>query len=499
MCTRFLLISSDPVLRESTRNEAGGLAMSFDILSTPQEAEKTYAAPEAVQPQVVMIDLGGSDRSAAKQWINYRFKNARAVFLLSGKNITPTTQPVAAFNADTWDGDDDIFLAWGRDFDSFKLFLERLSQFSGSYDQGTENEGFDALIGRSVRFSKTLELAMQAVENARIPVLLTGEKGTGKRLFAKAIHTECYGEPNGFIHIDCRAVCNKALEDALQKIYTSSNGVGNGTLFLEEVTALDPSRQAKILSYLGEPVDGPRILRTVETSKPRLIAATAHDLGALVAKGAFNRNFYTLLSELTIPLPSLRERPSDILLLAERFLTNRFRGGNSRPPKLSRGVQERLLSHPWPGNIRELFGVLEAAVEAAGNQREVMAGHLPDWLLPSSEQSPQNEFVSQENPISGRMAANCGSIINTSDGVVVHLPSNGIAFEDIEKAILKAALDQTSNNVVRAARLLHLGRGSLRYRLEKYGLVQPKRRRSAKRRPTTVEEVESVEVLRKAS
>ncbi len=474
------------------------MSTSFDVVQSPQEAERIYTTPGAKMPTVVIVDLGASDRKAASQWVNHRFANARAVYLMSGKNAGAAAYPATALTSDIWDIDEEITLSWGRDFDSFRIFFEQLSQLTNNFEQGEEVDGFDALIGRSVRFGKTLEVAIKAVESPQVPILLTGEKGTGKRLFAKAIHAEGYSDEGMLIHIDCRAVSSRALDDLLQSggDFSQSDN-GGGTLFLEEVSALDASRQMKILSFLGEPAQGPRSIQSVKSGKPRLIAATAFQLSDLVAKG-FNRNFLNLFGELTIEIPPLRERPSDILLLAERFLEKRCRRSGLRPPVLNRNVQERLLSHPWPGNIRELFGVLEAAVEASGSKREIMVDDLPDWLVPPTNRASGGYAVTDASG-TGPLPSNCGTIMTSSEGVVVQLPEAGIAFEDIERAVLQAALDQTGNNVVRAARLLHLGRGSLRYRLEKYGLVQPKRRRSAKRRPVSVETTESKENLRKAS
>jgi|GEM_PF-3567177 len=500
MCTRFLLISSDPVLRESTRTEVQGFSTMFDVVPTPQEAERIYSVPGTNLPTVVIVDLGASNRNAAAQWIKYRFANAKAIYLLSGKSANAAAYPITAMTSDIWDAEGEVDLSWGRDNESFRVFLGQLIKQTEDFDQSDDVEGFDALIGRSVRFGKTLETAIKAVESPSTPVLLVGEKGAGKRLFAKAIHAEMYGNEGTFVHIDCRAVSSRALDDLLQnKGSFSQSGFGGGTLFLEEVAALDPGRQMKILSFLGDPIHGQRSPQSSESGKPRLIAATAHQISDLVAKGSFNRNFFNLISELTIDIPPLRERPSDILLLAERFLEKRCRRSGSKPPSLSREVQERLLSHPWPGNIRELFGVLEAAVEAAGNKREILAGNLPDWLVPPSGRNQATQMMGPDHRLGSPLPSHCGTIMTSTEGVVVQLPEAGIAFEDIERAVLQAALDQTGNNVVRAAKLLRLGRGSLRYRLEKYGLVQPKRRRSAKRRPSVVESSEQKEDLRKAS
>ena len=531
MKNKLLLISADPNLRSAAEAEAGEIPVALRAVSSPQQAYELRGESPVESPDVVMIDLLGGNRDEAFQWARKVFPAARTVLLVPTERFAGFTSLTTPHPPAGWRSGEDFLLARSWDAGNFRKFIARLQQIGASLPAGsTETIGLDELIGRSVPFREAIEAAMNAVNERHVPVLISGERGVGKRAFARAIHTDSYGSPANYYRIDCTAVTGRAFEAALSgEAFSAGRGVGQtsggsggwsgsgagvasasgagsessggagslagersgsgpaggsgsgpggGTLLIEEVGALDAARQSKVLNYLAEGYHGIGPHPPNRTPRPRLIAATARNLEDAVQDGKFNRALYSKLTALRISIPPLRERPSDILLLAEQFLSQKSRAEGQPVPTLTSAVQQRLLTHPWPGNIRELFGVLEAAYEASGNEGELRPEHLPDWLMPVSTAMPANPTTG-ESPIMGAAGA---AIRYCEDGVVVELPEEGIGFDEVEKAILKAALSRTNNNVVRAAKLLRLGRGSLRYRLEKYGLVEPKRRRSAKRR-----------------
>ncbi len=556
MKNKLLLISADPNLRSAAEAEAGEISVALRAVSSPQQAYELRGESPVESPDAVMIDLLGGNRDEAFQWARKVFPAARTVLLVPTERFAGFTSLTTPHPPAGWRSGEDFLLARSWDAGNFRKFIARLQQIGASIPAGsTETIGLDELIGRSVPFREAIEAAMNAVNERHVPVLISGERGVGKRALARAIHTDSYGFPANYYRIDCTAVTGRAFEAALSgEAFSGGGGVGQisgsgsggwsgsgaggasasglgsdtsggagslpaerpgsgpsggsgsgpsggsgsgpsggsgsgpsggsgsgpggGTLLLEEVGALDAARQSRVLNYLAEGYHGIGPHPPNRTPRPRLIAATARNLEDAVQDGKFNRALYSKLTALRISIPPLRERPSDILLLAEQFLSQKSRVEGQPVPTLTRAVQQRLLTHPWPGNIRELFGVLEAAYEASGSGGELRPEHLPDWLMPVSTAVPANSTTG-EIPMMGTAGA---AIRYCEDGVVVELPEEGIGFDQVEKAILKAALSRTNNNVVRAAKLLRLGRGSLRYRLEKYGLVEPKRRRSAKRR-----------------
>ncbi len=516
MRVRLLLISPDAVLRESAKMEAQRLPLQLEVASTPQYAESLFADAPDRPPQAVLIHVPDGDPRAIRHWARTSFPRARLFVLLPSHQ--PGAQPLSALESEDLAGSGpDVVLSIGDRSDGIQELLE---QFTGR-GWGDEGDGvrsaggaetprLDELIGRSVPFREALELALKAAADPLAPVLIVGEKGTGKRLFARAIHSESPHATGPFTRVDCRAANARELDAALAgeggaQGSSSSGarpsghpGTAGGTLFLEEVTALDLGRQAKVIAFLDQHRRGARLQREGADLGRRLIASTAQDPDAAVQAGTLRADLLSRVDNYRIVLPALRERPSDILLLAERFLSGKATSGR-RAASLSRQVQEQLLANPWPGNIRELFGVLEAALDEAGDGGEIEPRHLPDWLTVSDREpsragssSLAQESVPPPNPGGAQVIASPGNL-------VVHLPEEGIAFEEIERAILKAALELSGNNVVRAARLLRLGRGSLRYRLEKYKLVEPRRRRPAKRRAPQKDRDIDRETLRKAS
>lgn len=493
MHVRLLLISSDAVLRESAKIEAHGLAAELEVAPSTPHAERLYAESPGQHPHAVLFNPREGNRQQNVAWARGAFPDVEVFFLEGGD-----AQGNATFSPGAG-----VSVAAGSRAD-LRTTLERAidtcagnEELPGQEGQDARIEGLDDLIGRSVRFREALEIAMQAISHPDAPVLITGEKGTGKRLFARAIHAETMGARGEFVRIDCRAMNVKDLDAALSQAYqTAGHHSGTvasndppGTLFLEEISALGGQRQDKILKYILEAERHAKLRGKTHCGALRVMATTATNLSELERRGEFNASLLEKLSGLLIELPPLRERQSDILLLADRFFGQRSQRGGGPTPRLSREVQAQLLSNLWPGNIRELFGALEAALDAAHGAPEVGVQHLPDWLhVPGQGESPAVGSAFPPHPNAEQLRGAAAHVMVSEDGVVVRLPEGGIAFEEIEKAILSTALHMAQNNVVRAARLLQLGRGSLRYRLEKFKLVEPRRRRSAKRRPPTPSE-----------
>jgi len=519
MRLRFLLLSTDAVFREAAKMEAQSLELQFEAAPSASFAASLYAPTPDRPPHTVLIDLPAADRESAVRWAHEAFPATRVVLLDAEAE---TDVPAGAFRRVTQEGRDPIqrsdeaLYRLRRDHTGIRAVLEALAGATqvdaitdSSDSEGIGVKSLDELIGRSVKFREALEIAMKAAAEPASPVLLTGETGTGKRLFARAIHAESFGSEVPFIRIDCRALNARELDTLLSSGPMQSarpaNGPGapgvgarGGTLFLEEITALDAGRQKKVLGFLDAIIRAKTLRQDGDQPGFKVIAATAQDIDERRLEGGIGSELLAKFSPYRIDLPPLRERPSDILLLAERFLSHRGSGSQGRVPTLSQDVQAKLLSNPWPGNVRELFGVLEAAVDEAGDATEITMDHLPDWILEQRTAPAAAPEAAAASPVP--QAPQSRARVSSVNGeLVVELPAEGISFEVIEKAILKTALQMAGNNVVRAARLLRLGRGSLRYRLEKYGLVEPKRRRSAKRRPVSLRETESQETLRRVS
>jgi len=240
------------------------------------------------------------------------------------------------------------------------------------------------LVGKSPAFNRMLEL-VRRVAPSDSTALLLGESGTGKELVAQAIHEQSRRRNGPFVVVECSGLTETLFESELfgyeKGAFTGANqrkiglveSAAGGTLFLDEVGDIPLALQVKLLRLLETGTF--RRVGGVETLRAdfRLIAATHRDLKAMVERGAFRSDLYFRLSVFPIPLPPLRERREDILLLAETLLT---RLAPHRALRMSAGFRERLQAHDYPGNVRELRNIMERALLMADGDT-LLPEHLP--------------------------------------------------------------------------------------------------------------------------
>jgi two-component system, NtrC family, response regulator AtoC len=309
--------------------------------------------------------------------------------------------------------------------------------------------GVDSLIGESPAFQEVKEMVHRVAAAESSSVLLLGETGTGKDLFARAIHYESPRAAKPFMNITCTALPESLIESELfgheKGAFTgateSKSGLfemgHGGTVFLDEIGDMPPDLQAKLLRVLEE-----RSFRRVGGTKDihvdcRVIAATHRDLPAMVEEREFRQDLYYRLSTIPILLPPLRGREGDIRLLAQHFL-NGFARAMGRPvSQLSPAALQRLAQHAWPGNIREMRNVMERAV-----------------LLATSDPLDADAFS---------FDAQAPHAANTPFA----LPPEGCSLADVERSLLEQAIARTSGNQTRAAALLGISRDQMRYKMEK--------------------------------
>ena len=291
------------------------------------------------------------------------------------------------------------------------------------------------------------------VAKSNSTVLIRGESGTGKELIARAIHKNSLRTSEVFQAVNCAAINENLLESELfgheKGSFTGAVGekkglfeiADNGTLFLDEIGELDISLQAKILRALQE-----KQIRRVGGVKEidvdvRVVTATNRDLLKMSQEGRFREDLYYRLNVLSIELPALRERRSDVPVLIDYFLTKHTRGTN-RKVALDKDARRILENYSYPGNVRQLESALERAVLLCENNT-ITGEDLPPEMSQSS-----------------RPAAN---------GDLFKLPAEGINFEDVERSLIMQAMERTDNNITKSAKLLGLTFRTLQYRLEKFG------------------------------
>jgi two-component system, NtrC family, response regulator AtoC len=319
----------------------------------------------------------------------------------------------------------------------------------------------DAIVGTSEPMRHVLELIDRVAESATTSVLLLGESGVGKSLLAHTIHERSHTATGPFIEINCATLPQALLESELfgyepgaftdartQKIGLIELADG-GTLFLDEITEISLLTQAKLLKFL----DSKRFRRlggdqeiAVET---RIIAASNRDIKAEVGERRFREDLYYRLNVVEVRVPPLRDRPDDIALVAQHYLSA-FKTKFAKPHlELSPASRTMIRQYPWPGNVRELVNVLERAVLLC-NADLIEPEHLPI-----------------EMPTAERRSA---GLRRVAGHIEMELPTGPVTLEEVELALIEATLRRTRGNVSRAAELMGISRGALRNKIEHHKL-----------------------------
>lgn len=305
---------------------------------------------------------------------------------------------------------------------------------------------FDQIIGDSPSIHKALDLARK-VAKTDTTVLLSGETGSGKEVFAQAIHYESGRRQQPFVAVNCSALGKELLESEMfghrqgaftgasrhkQGLFQEADG---GTILLDEIGEMDLILQAKLLRVL-ETGTFMRVGDTRETKVDvRVIAATNRDLRLESEAGRFRSDLYYRLSVFNIHLPGLKERPGDIPLLADHFI--KFFAGkmNRRPHTMDADFQKALEAHPWPGNIRELKNVIERAVILASDELLTTEALPFDFLIAAEKEGP-----------------------------------DVLKLTHMEHKHIRKVLAFTDGNKTRTAELLGIGLTTLYRKMEEYGI-----------------------------
>ncbi|AEL09174.1 sigma-54-dependent transcriptional regulator [Xanthomonas campestris] len=314
-------------------------------------------------------------------------------------------------------------------------------------------EEADALIGHSPAM-RTVHKRIGLAAGAELPVLITGETGTGKELAARALHHASARAQRAFVAVNCAAIPLELMESELfghrKGAFSgaTSDRIGlirqadGGSLFLDEIGDMPLPMQGKLLRFLQEGEVTPLGGNGAQKVDVRVLAATHRDLAAWASTGQFRSDLRYRLNVVPIELPPLRERGDDILLLATHFLQSA--GGAARA--LSPDAQRRVLDHPWPGNVRELRNVMQrCALLVRGHT--IAAGDLDEAL---GEPLPGDPLQPADAP-TGKQS----------------LPE---AVAQLEKRMIQAALTQAQGNRAEAARQLGIHRQLLYRKLDDYGL-----------------------------
>ncbi len=322
----------------------------------------------------------------------------------------------------------------------------------------------NGIVGTSSKIQDVLRMVAR-LKDTRTPVLITGESGTGKELVARAMHYRGEFAKKPFVAVDCGALVPTLIESELfgyekgaftgaaksrEGLFQSADG---GTILLDEVGELSLDMQAKLLRVLQE-----KEVRPVGSNQKikvdvRVIAATNRDLEAAYKEGKFRKDLYFRLNVVTLHLPPLRERKSDIMALVHYFL-DKLAPGNSI--QVSAAAMKCMLAYEWPGNVRELQNCIERAL-ALGDDTCVEISDLPP-----SVRAGQNEPAEVE--VSDPLPAN-----------VARPPAADTDLEEIERATIQRVFEQVKGDKARARKMLGISRATLYRKLKRYNIGLEKR------------------------
>jgi len=322
--------------------------------------------------------------------------------------------------------------------------------------------GFENVVGESAALQEAIRLATRVAAARRTTVLLIGETGTGKELFARGIHYASSSASEPFVAINCAAIPDSLLESELfgheRGAFTGAHArkqgllelAGSGSLFLDEVHHLPQMLQPKLLRALESRQVRPLGGLVEIPIDCRIIAAASPLLEQVVASGEFREDLYYRLNVFSLTLPPLRERPGDIEIIARHFLAHEMRD-HQQPKRLSDDAIAALLVHRWPGNVRELKNVIERAAILCADSPVVRAEHLM---------------------IQRRSAQPAASGEANVDAVgEIRIPRSGKLLEEIEREAVALTLKATNGNQAAAARLLGISRPTLAKKMARRAIL----------------------------
>ncbi|MFN0244934.1 MAG: sigma-54-dependent transcriptional regulator [Planctomycetota bacterium] len=452
MPARILVADDEPAVRASIASLCHALGHeTFEA----DNAERTLAAIAQALPDIVLLDFVLPDRSGLEILPEIVARpSAPAVIAVTGLSEIATA--VAAMRAGAADYLQKPVQLTTLDAAISRILKSRvLREERDRLRDELARLRAGAILGGSPEIRAVVESVARVAATPRTTVLITGESGVGKELVAHAVHEQSARAAEPFVAVNCAALSESLLEAELFGYeggsFTGAASKGRtgliaaaegGALFLDEIGELALDLQAKLLRVLQERVYRPVGSVADRAMDVRILASTNRDLVTMVEGGGFREDLYYRLNVLSIRVPPLRERPSDVPVLAAHFLAHFEREFGKAFDGFSSAAREALVRHDWPGNVRELRNAIErAALLAAGG--EIQPAHL---------------FASGTPPFAARTAS------------LLDLPQGERSLAAMERAWILRVLQASNGNRSHAARLLGVNRTTLYNKLKSYGV-----------------------------
>jgi two-component system response regulator AtoC len=364
--------------------------------------------------------------------------------------------------------------------EELRLFLRRMAEKVRLVEENEflrqrmdSETAVHGIVGSSAKIQEVLRVASR-LKDTRTAVLISGESGTGKELIARAIHFRGVFANRPFVAVDCGSLVPTLIESELfgyekgaftgalkskQGLFQSAD---TGSVFLDEIGELPLELQAKLLRVLQEKEVRPVGSNQRVKVDVRIIAATNRDLEAAYKAGTFRKDLYFRLNVVTVHVPALRERRSDIPMLVNWFCERYAPGADLR---VSSAAMKALINYDWPGNVRELENCVERAV-ALGNGTLIDLGDLPPSI--AALNSPASRRGSDSAP---EFVAELAAPAESSSGEdAPAVPLSTTDLEDIERATIQRVFEQVNGDKALAGRMLGISRATLYRKLKRYNI-----------------------------
>jgi DNA-binding NtrC family response regulator len=449
---RFLVVDDEETIRRLCMTIAEGLGFTCMEADT---GEAALALLEEQPAHIILTDLVMPQMSGLEFLERAKKMLPQAeVAVMTGHSSVETA--VQAMKLGAYDYISKPF----SPLEELRLFLRRMAEkiqlveenqfLRERVDAETELHG---IVGVAPKIQDVLRMVAR-LSATRTPVLIMGESGTGKELVARAIHFRGTFAGRPFVAVDCGSLVPTLIESELfgyergaftgaerskQGLFQSANG---GTIFLDEIGELPPEMQAKLLRVLQEKEVRPLGSNHTVKVDVRVIAATNRDLEAEYRAGRFRNDLYFRLNVVSVHLPALRERRSDIPMLVHWFLDRHAKGSAIQ---VTSAAMKCLLQYDWPGNVRELENCIQRAT-ALGDGERIDVADLPPAVV-------------------------SGASVEIGSSMVPVQESHGSNdLEDIEKATIQRVFQQVKGDKVRAGKMLGISRATLYRKLKRYNI-----------------------------
>jgi DNA-binding NtrC family response regulator len=453
---KILIIDDEKLLRWSLEQN---LTKEGYVVISAESGMKGLKLLSEDQPDIVLLDIHLPDVSGIDilEKIKKEKKHPIVIMITAFGDIETA---VKAIKLGAYD-----FVEKPFNLDKLKILLSKAvetgslrEEVSHFKSQLTSQFSMNSIVGQSDQMKEVIALVKKVAQSDASTIFLHGESGTGKDLIAKVIHYSSKRSDKPFMDINCTALPETLIESELfgyeKGAFTDAKVMkkgffelaDGGTIYLDEIADMKSSTQAKLLKVI-ENKTFKRIGGVKDIAVDiRVIASSNKNIEEEIRNGNFREDLYYRLQVIPLRLPPLRERSEDIIFLTNAFINQFNNEFKKHVLGISKEVKKSFLDYHWPGNIRELKNVIERAM-ILENEEYILPEHLPIEL--SKQINPQKEI---------------------SDSRVT-IPPGGLNIELVEKELITQALEQSKWNQTKAAKLLNLTRDALRYRMQKFGIM----------------------------